>query len=282
MPIAKQLIDILGDDVNRQHRAFGQALRLQAGPGHYGLDTTHNLSDHMWIDQTFSLSFWVYLEAFGSVIPERGTGLMATRLATGNYFDANQTGSGRMFTMFGPNFVALMYNVELPGSSVFNGIYFQTPQIQLGRWIHVAICHDGQADFADSAGFVNSLQIAKNISYTPLPSINHTTRPTGLAADWTANNDRTSSRYADLIIANKYLSPAEVRVLFNNATNDPTKYASHYPPAVLAARELHLPLSTGQYGVTGGGQLQALDVSGNNRHLDILGQGTTPGLVNFY
>jgi hypothetical protein len=71
-------------------------------------------------------------------------------------------------------------------------------------------------------------------------------------------------------------TPEEIQRIFNYGTNQSANYAARYPQRLLTNRFMHFPLGQSTDFQTIGPNLFATDVSGNNRHAQVFGQGTTP------
>lgn len=91
-----------------------------------------------------------------------------------------------------------------------------------------------------------------------------------------------NTKISEMIFVSNYAPTAfEIRQIYNNITNDKALHASCYSSAILTNRVAHYTFNSSDFEVVGL-NLFAKDVSGNNRHLKLFGQGTTPTIVSFY
>jgi len=151
-----------------------------------------------------------------------------------------------------------------------------------GSRYHVVVTHPGSVNYAGTRIYVNRRNIPPNVSgpQSTDTSASFTNECYFLGRDY-SDLDFSGAKHADLMISSVVATPTEVAGLFNLATNDKANYSAYYPARIMNARQLHLPLGDPSDFAVISSQLKTLDISGNNRHMDVIGQ-ATPTLQPFY
>jgi hypothetical protein len=189
-------------------------------------------------------------------------------------FIASQTGAGAQFIQWQAGGVILTitraYNLQslLPTIS------------------HVAITSDGLNNASSIKTYINGRR-ASQLALGSAANLGLNTFSTPSGEPTLARGDDSGpifpvSKFADLIFCTNYeASGKDIRRIYNSATNNKISYSARYPSDLLSNRFAHYTFHPDDFEVVGL-NLFAKDVSGNNRHLKLFGQGTTPTIVPFY
>jgi len=268
---------ILGDTSAPFHRPFLQTWQAD-GINDYLFSNTVNMSNFFWPDKSFTLSFWLNWQTPGSLFPNRSTAFMVVKSPLPWVFSGvNANSVLRRFFVY---YTETGIGVAVETGGLFF-IAFSSVKFVPGSRYHVVITHPGSVNYTGTRIYVNRRNIEPLIfgDQTPDNSASFPNEIHFLGRD--IGLDFSGARHADLMLSSVVATPTEVTSLFNLGTNDKANYPAYYPARIMNSRQLHLPLGDPSDFAVISSQLKALDISGNNRHMDLIGQ-ATPTLQPFY
>jgi hypothetical protein len=273
-----QTVKALGDSQGSAHRAFNGVWQAD-GINDYGEFPITPAQAYLFFpDKPFTISAWVRTR---SLFPHLMFADMGMGAANRNSNTIQIAGS------FGDWVCQGLYWGPSQTIDSISRIAAIPAYNHTDRPAHVVFTCDGNNNFNGIEIYVNKLKQAKSITssgvfnvaaslFTSLGTPSFVRAVDGGVWRYPAA-DIADAMYCTGVVA----TSQEVAELFNYGTNNALNY-SNYPARLMNARFMHFPLGLATDFQTISGDLYATDISGNNRHMRIFGQGTTPTIGNFY
>lgn len=281
--MSTQTVKILGDSTTFAHRNFNG---IWQADGINDVAVTQNpVTDSLISQAPKTVSFWVKnIPNIGGnqvVFSNTLSSIPGGALSVGTNADVYS----RFYIVVTPgNQIVLQEDWRETGGAVkIKGYISQSPLKY--SWNHIVLKYE--SNYGNIAIYINGRLSAgttyfSNASATTLMTTNGTIHYNYLFVN---SSPAIPGRYAggitDILISSVPASPQEARRLFNFGTNSIIGYPN-YPARIMSTRIAHYPLGLATDFQLISGNLHATDISGNNRHMQIFGQGTTPTLAPFY
>lgn len=275
---------VIGDGQIATHRAFDPAWTADGINDYLAYENSaqvNNLFALLSQATRFTISAWVNMGVT--------TGLQST------WFNVNSTSR---------SLVSGFWNNSTPYSVIFGGISSNTGRVgyqtirggdiisdfadltnvnNASRLVHFAWVNAGEGPERFRL-YINGRLWSKNVTLATVANFIGTTNAFVTLCLYSYNSPALNfvpMKLTDFMIATAAATDSEVRKIYNNGTNIVANYASRYPARLLSNRWVHLPLSLGNFSVSGG-NLLATDISGNLRDFRVFGQATTPTTTPVY
>lgn len=282
--MANFLTQILGDRSRSQHRPLTQALLFDGINDYLMMEGTSGIAKDIYDNFNFTnkwaVSFWI-----NPLTNVGGRYLMWQWVRTTRTFAQGIWNTSPNFDIVygGQSSVGGttgFQRVPSTGGAQQNNFKSYTFN-KRNTFIHHLVTYDNTLALADRLQiFINGNR--NFISASAVPNLTGTITSLNyifsIGADSynTAAFSFTPMRLTEYMLIRDYIpTSTEIRSIYNLGANG-------YSANILSNRFLHLKLSSSSEFDVNAGQLRALDSSGNNRHINVFGMGTTPNLINVY